>query len=240
MPDVKQRAGMTFVPALLFFTIFIYTASMADVKLATRKKKITKLLTVLKRLFPSPKTALQYSTPWELMVAVQLSAQCTDKKVNEVTAKLFKKYRTLDDYVKAKPKEFEKDIYQTGFYKNKTKNVLAAAKIVKEKWKGKLPRTMAELITIPGVARKTANVILGELYGVSEGITVDTHVRRLTNRWGITDHQDAVKIERDLMELVPKKEWLLFGHRVTYYGREYCSARGHKHESCPLAMIEKL
>ena len=207
---------------------------MGDRKLELRKEKVEKLLVVLKRLFPSPKTALNYTTPWELLVAVQLSAQCTDKKVNEVTGKLFKKYRTLDDYIRARPTEFEKDIFQTGFYRNKTKNILAAARILEEKWHGVLPRTMAELLMIPGVARKTANVVLGELYGVSEGITVDTHVCRLTNRWGLTDHRDAVKIERDLMELLPKKEWLLFGHRVTQYGRVYCSARGHNHTKCPI------
>ena len=207
---------------------------MTDKKLELRAQKIRKILPILKKLYPSPKTALHYSTPWELMVAVQLSAQCTDKKVNEITPKLFKKYKKLEEYVRANPREFEKHIYQTGFYKNKTKNILAAARAVKEKWNGTLPRTMAELITIPGVARKTANVILGELYGVSEGITVDTHVRRLAQRWGLTDHQDAVKIERDLIHLVPKKEWLLFGHRVTYYGREYCSAKRHNHEKCPI------
>lgn len=163
------------------------------------------------------------------MVAVQLSAQCTDKKVNEVTAKLFKKYRTLDDYVKiarlpAGRQEFERDIYQTGFYRNKTKNILAAAKMVKEQWHGKLPRTMAEMLTIPGVARKTANVVLGNVYGVVEGIAVDTHVRRLARQWGLTKHTDPVKIERDLMALFPKKEWLTITYRIIEYGRQYSPA----------------
>jgi len=163
------------------------------------------------------------------MVAVQLSAQCTDKKVNEVTQKLFKKYKTLDDYVRAKPHAFERDIYQTGFYRNKTKNILAAAKIVKEKYKGKIPNTMEEILTLPGVARKTANVVLGNAYGIVEGIAVDTHVKRLTKKFGLTKETDPVKIEHDLMEIIPKKDWLLFTYLIIEFGRMYCPARAHDH-----------
>lgn len=202
-----------------------------------RKKRIAIILRELKRLFPNPSIALHYGDPWELMVAVQLSAQCTDKKVNEVTAKLFKKYRTLDDYVRARPEDFQKDIFQTGFYKNKTKNILAAAKLVKEKWHGRLPRTMKEMLTIPGVARKTANAVLSNAFGIVEGITVDTYVRRLARRWGLTEHSNPVKIERDLMELVPKREWADFSHRVISYGRMYCPSRRHKHNECPLSAL---
>lgn len=188
---------------------------------------------VLTGLFPDPKCALNYSTPFELLVAVILSAQCTDKKVNEVTEKLFKKYRTLGDYVGATQPEFEKDIYSTGFYKNKTKNILAAARAIKKDFAGTVPKTMEEMITIPGVGRKTANVVLGELYGYAEGIAVDTHVIRLTRLLGLTKHRDAVKIERDLMEMVPQKDWVRFSHLLILYGRAYCPAHC-KHADCPL------
>ncbi len=189
---------------------------------------------VLTRLLPDPKCALNYSTPFELLVAVVLSAQCTDKKVNEVTEKLFKKYRTLNDYVNADPRTFEQDIFSTGFYKNKTKNILAAADAVKKDFAGKIPKTMGEMVTIPGVGRKTANVVLGEHYGYAEGIAVDTHVIRLTRLLGLTKHRDAVKIERDLMEIVPKKDWVRFSHLLILYGRAYCPAHC-KHKDCPLA-----
>ncbi|HBB44304.1 MAG: Endonuclease III [Parcubacteria group bacterium GW2011_GWA1_44_13] len=167
--------------------------------------QLPKILRVLTRLFPEPKCALHYKKPFELLVAVILSAQCTDKKVNEVTKELFKKYITLDDYVSAKPNEFEKYIYSTGFYKAKTKNILAAARVIKNNFSGKIPTTMGEMIAIPGVGRKTANVVLGELYGIAEGIAVDTHVIRLSRLLGLTKNKDAVKIERDLVEIVPKK-----------------------------------
>lgn len=189
----------------------------------------------LKKLFPKAGMMLRYRTPWECMVAVQLSAQCTDKKVNEVTATLFKKYRTLDDYLRARPRDFEKDIYQTGFYRNKAKNILAAAKMVKVKWHGTLPRTMEEMLTIPGVARKTANVVLGNVYGVVEGIAVDTHVGRLARQWGLTRHTDSKKIERDLMELFPKREWFALTYRIIEYGRAYSPARKKDHSDEPLA-----
>lgn len=192
----------------------------------------------LKNLFPDAHCVLSYGNTWELLVAVQLSAQCTDKKVNEVVEKLFKKYTTLDDYVKAKPAEFEKDIFQTGFYRNKTKNILAAAKMVKEKFGGEVPKTMQEILTLPGVARKTANVILGNAYGVVEGIAVDTHVMRLSRLWGLTKEKDAVKIERDLMNLLPKEEWFSFTYGAIDYGRKYCTARVRDHSKCPLAKYE--
>lgn len=199
-----------------------------------RAEKAARMLRVLKKLFPKTGMTLRYSNNWELLVAVVLSAQCTDKKVNEVTEKLFKKYRTLDAYVKAKRREFENDIRPTGFYRNKAKNILAAARMVREKFGGRLPRTMEEMIMIPGVARKTANVVLGNAYGVVEGVAVDTHVRRLTRLHGLTDHIDPVKIERDLMQIVPKKEWFLFTYYLIDYGRKYCPARRHDHARCPL------
>ncbi len=200
------------------------------------KKENTKLrsiLRILTKLFPHPRCALRYKKPFELLVAVILSAQCTDKRVNEVTKKLFKKYKTLDDYVFANPTEFEKDIYSTGFYKNKTRNIIAATKAVKKDFKGKIPRTMGEMLIIPGVGRKTANVVLGELYGNTEGIAVDTHIIRLSRLLGLTKHTDASKIERDLMKIVPEKDWVRFSHMLILYGREYCHAHC-KHAHCPL------
>lgn len=205
--------------------------------LAERKKRTQKIIAVLSKLFPNAKIALNYSNNWELLVAVILSAQCTDKKVNEVTAKLFKKYKTLKDYIAADPREFEQDIRSTGFYRNKTKSILAAAKIIKEKYGGKVPNTMPEILEIPGVARKTANVVLGNAYGVVEGIAVDTHVMRLAKKLGLTDKTDPVKIEQDLMAVVPKKDWFEFTYLLIEYGRQICPARKHDCTDHPLSKI---
>lgn len=201
------------------------------------KKKAAKIISVLKKLLPKAKIVLNYSNSWELLVAVVLSAQCTDKKVNEVTERLFKKYRKLEDYVKANPREFEKDIKPTGFYRAKAKNILAAAKVVKEKFHGKLPKTMAEIIAIPGIGRKSANVILGNAYNVVEGIAVDTHVKRLANLLGLSKEKNPEKIEKDLMQIVPKKDWFKITYLLIEYGRKYCPARPHRHELCPLTKI---
>ena len=203
-----------------------------------RKIKVAKVIRALKPLFPKPKIALNYSNNWELFVAVVLSAQCTDKKVNEVAEKLFKKYRKLEDYIKARQKDFEKDIRSTGFYRNKAKNILSAAKELKKRFGGKVPKTMAEMLTLPGIGRKSANVILGNAYGVVEGIAVDTHVIRLSKKLGLTNHDDPVKIERDLMEIVPKKDWFGFTYLLIDYGRKYCPARPHAHEKCPLSKMK--
>jgi len=203
------------------------------------KEKALKIIKVLKRLFPTAKIALNYSNPWELLVAVVLSAQCTDKKVNEVTEKLFKKYKTLDDYIKANPREFEQDIKSTGFYKNKAKNILATARIIKEKFNGRVPKTMGELLTLPGIGRKSANVILENAYGIIEGIAVDTHVRRLAKKLGLTKNTDPDKIEKDLMQIIPKKYWFPFTYWLIEYGRKYCPARPHNHNNCPLKKFEK-
>ncbi|MBI4085179.1 MAG: endonuclease III [Candidatus Liptonbacteria bacterium] len=209
--------------------------TMSPTEIKKRKARAAKIIKALKELFPNPKIALHYSNNWELFVAVVLSAHCTDKKVNEVTEKLFKKYKRLDDYIGARRPEFEKDIKSTGFFRNKAKNILSAAKELKKRFGGKLPKTMSEMLTIPGIGRKSANVILGNAYGVVEGIAVDTHVRRLSKKLGLTAHDDPVKIERDLMEIVPKKDWFKFTYLLIDYGRKYCQARPHKHEKCPLA-----
>ena len=201
---------------------------------ADLKKRATKINRELKKLFPDAKMVLKYKNNWELLVSVILSAECTDKQVNKVTEQLFKKYRKLDDYVKVKPKEFEQDIKSTGFYRNKTKNILAAAKMIKKDFKGKIPKTMEEMLLIPGVARKTANIVLGNAHGVVEGIAVDTHVKRLVNVLGLSDETNPDKIEQDLMQLFPKKEWFHLTYLLIEYGRKYCSARKHDHASCPL------
>jgi endonuclease-3 len=211
---------------------------MTPKKLQERKERLAKLDRALKKLFPHAKTELNFKTPWQMMVAVQLSAQCTDKLVNKVTAELFKKYKTLDDYVHADPLQFTNMIRSVTYANNKARNILAAAKVVKEKFKGKLPKTIEEMTTIPGVGRKTANVVLGEIYGVSEGITVDTHVIRFVNRFDLSDHKkDAVKIEKDLMEIVPKKEWPHITHRIIFYGRYMAPARIHDTSKDPLVKI---
>lgn len=202
-------------------------------KLVDHKQRALTILRKLKKLHPNAGMILKYKNPWELLVAVQLSAQCTDVQVNKVTKKLFKKYKTIADYVKANTETFEKDIYSTGFYKNKTKNILAAAQMIKEKFHGKLPKTMKEMLTIPGVGRKTANVVLGNAYGIVEGIAVDTHVHRLSRLFGLSSEKDSNKVERDLMAILPKKEWFTWTYRMIDYGRKYCTARC-KHTECPL------
>jgi len=199
-----------------------------------RKVRAAKIVKKLRELFPNAKIVLKYSNAWELLVAVRLSAQCTDKKVNEVCAKLFKKYRTLADYVSADQKEFEQDIKPTGFYRAKAKSILEAAKIVKEKFGGKVPDTMEELVTLPGIARKSANVILGNAFGKVEGIAVDTHVMRLSQKLGLTDHKEPVKIEQDLMKLLPKKDWFFLTYGLIEYGRHICPARRHDCANHPL------
>ena len=212
--------------------------TLSPKNLEARKKKAAKIVNELKKLLPDAKIVLNYANNWELLVAVMLSAQCTDKKVNEVTQKLFKRYRTLEDYVKADPRKFEQDIKPTGFYRQKTKNILSSARIIKEKFGGEVPHTMEELLALPGVARKTANIVLGNAYGIVEGIAVDTHVIRLSRLLGLTDETNPDKIERDLMQILPREEWFDFTYTLIDYGRKYCPARRHNHATCPLSRID--
>jgi len=200
----------------------------------TKKQRVVIIIQTLSALFPKAKIMLHYSNSWELLVAVILSAQCTDKMVNRVTQNLFQKYKTLDDYVKANRSEFEKDIFMTGFYRMKTKHILETATLIQQQFQGVVPRTIEKMITLPGVGRKTANVVLGNAYGVIEGIAVDTHVKRLAKRLKLTKHTDPEKIERDLMKCVPKSMWLRFTYLLIEYGRAYCIARKHNHAACPL------
>lgn len=202
-----------------------------------RKKRAQKILAELIKLFPNSHIELNYGNNWELLVAVMLSAQCTDKTVNKVTEKLFKKYTTLDDYADADPRIFEKDIHSTGFYKNKTKNILATAKKLRNDFGGEVPQTMKDMLTLPGVARKTANIVLAHAYGVVEGIAVDTHVKRLAQKFGLTSHRNPDKIEKDLMSIFPAKEWSAVNHRFVLYGRYICPARKHDCTKHPLTKI---
>jgi endonuclease III len=203
-----------------------------------RNKQGAKNITArLKKTYPRAKIALTFSNNWELLVAVILSAQCTDKKVNEITASLFKKYRRLEDYVRARPREFEPAIMSTGLYRAKAKNILATAKIVQEKFGGHVPRTMEEILTLPGVARKTANVVLGNAYGVVEGIAVDTHVRRLAQRLGLTNNENPKKIEQDLMRLIPKKDWFRLTYLLIDHGRAVCTAKSPRCDVCPIQKL---
>ncbi len=207
-----------------------------------RKSRLAKLDRVLKKLYPDATIELSYNSPWELLVAVQLSAQSTDKGVNKITEKLFKKYTTVGAYVQAgKTKKgvraFERDIFASGFYRAKTKNILGAAKMIHEQFGGEVPRTMQAMLTLPGVARKTATVVLKEAYGVVAGITVDTHVIRFAQRFDLSDYTDAVRIEKDLMLLVPKKEWGHITHRIIHYGRYLAPARPYDTMHDPLVKI---
>ncbi len=197
-------------------------------------EKAARIYKVLQNLYPDPHTPLNHSNPWELYVAVALSAQQTDTGVNLVTADLFKKYKTLDDYRKVSLEEFEQDVRKINFYKNKAKSIKKAADIVAEKYNGQMPQTMEELIELPFIGRKTANVILQEAFGKNEGVVVDTHVIRLANLFGLTEHKkDPVKIEQDLMEILPREWWHNFALGLILYGRQYCTARC-KHTDCPL------
>jgi endonuclease-3 len=205
--------------------------------LQQKKLKARKMLKKLKELFPSVKSALDYSNDWEFLVAVMMSAQTTDKQVNKVTKILFKKYPLLDDYVEASLKDFSKDISSVNFFNNKAKHILATAKIIGGKYRGQLPATLSELITLPGVGRKTANVIIGNIFNKPEGIAVDTHVIRLSRLYGLTENSDPVKIEQALMQIIPKKDWTDFTHLMIEYGRMYCPARRHHHELCPLNQL---
>lgn len=191
------------------------------------------IISMLRRLIPEPKIALTYSNPWELFVAVVLSAQTTDKKVNEVTQTLFKKYPSFQDYLKATPEQFAQDIRQIGLNRGKAKNILASAKIINNDYGGEIPDTMDDLIKLPGVGRKTANILLSNIYDKQVGIAVDTHVKRLSNLWGLSKESDPNKIEKDLMEIVPKREWKEFSYLLIAYGRTYCKAFC-KHVECPL------
>jgi endonuclease-3 len=198
------------------------------------RSQIQKIMDTLGELYPKAKYDLHFSTPVELLVATQLAAQCTDERVNVVTAALFLKYRSAKDFATARQEELEEDIRPTGFYHNKAKHIRAACQYLLEFHGGEVPQTLAEMVKIPGVGRKTASVILGNAFGISEGFIVDTHVGRLVRRFGWTQQKDAVKVEQDLMQLVPSQEWLSLAHRIILHGRTICTARNPLCARCAL------
>ena len=194
-----------------------------------------KIVAALARTHPDAKCALVHSNALELLVATILSAQCTDVRVNLVTHELFKKYKTAADYANADPKTLEQEIRSTGFFRNKAKSLIGMGKLLVEKFGGEVPSTMEELLELPGVARKTANVVLGTWFGKATGVVVDTHVARLARRMGLTRQDDPKKIEQDLMKLIPQKDWIDFSHRMIWHGRKVCGARTPKCDLCTLA-----
>lgn len=223
-----------------------------------KKSRIAQILAILKKTYPDAKIALKYSNDWELLVATILSAQCTDKKVNEVTDKLFQKYKTLDDYCRAELRDFEQDVKSTGFFRNKAKAILFDAHTIKNRYNGHVPNRMTHLTNLPGVARKTANIVLGNAFGIVEGIAVDTHVQRLSQRLRLvnmdtiagkktevfmregkevvdyTKEADPNKIEKELMQVIPKEDWFKFTYMVIDHGRAICKAQNPDCPNCPL------
>lgn len=201
------------------------------------KERTEQIIKLLKRAHPDAHCALNHSSAFELLIATILSAQCTDERVNIVTADLFRKYRRPEDYLKVPAVELQQDVRTTGFFRNKTKSIQGACKMLVEEFGGEVPKTMDELLKLPGVARKTANVVLGVAYGIAAGVVVDTHVSRLSQRLRLTKHKDAGKIEQDLMKLVPRKDWIIFSHLLIFHGRRVCNARRPLCEEC---VVEKL
>ena len=201
------------------------------------KERTEQIIKLLKRAHPDAHCALNHSSAFELLIATILSAQCTDERVNIVTADLFRKYRRPEDYLKVPALELQQDVRTTGFFRNKTKSIQGACKMLVEEFGSEVPRTMDELLRLPGVARKTANVVLGVAYGIAAGVVVDTHVSRLSQRLRLTKQKDPGKIEEDLIELVPRKDWILFSHLLIFHGRRVCKARRPLCEEC---VVEKL
>ncbi len=201
------------------------------------KQRTEKIIELLEKQYPNAKTALNYTNPLEILVATMLSAQTTDVQVNIVTQKLFKKYHTPEDYANANIKELEQDIRSTGFYHNKAKNLQKCCQLLVEKYHSQVPKTMEELLTLSGVARKTANIVLYNAYGTIAGIAVDTHVRRLTDRLGLTEQKDQDKIEQDLMQLTPKEKWMKLTDLLIFHGRQVCMAKKPNCAGCVLNKI---
>jgi len=202
-----------------------------------KTEHIQELITRLSAHYPDARTALDFSTPLEILVAIILSAQCTDERVNLVTAQLFKKYRKAEDYYRVPQEELEKDIHSTGFFRNKAKSIQGATRMIVERFGNSFPNTMETLLELPGVARKTANCVLGNAFGITSGVVVDTHVLRVSARLGLTKEKDPEKVERDLMALVPKERWIDFSHWIINHGRALCKARKPKCGECFLSDI---
>ncbi len=198
------------------------------------KAKVSEILSVLENAYPRSRTSLQYKNPLQILIATILSAQCTDAKVNEITPSLFKKYPTVKDFAEAEREKLEHEIHSTGFYRNKTKSILGAANKIVKDFNGYVPDSMKDLLTLPGVARKTANIVLSSGFGKSEGIAVDTHVKRISGRLGFSSEKDPEKIEQDLLAIIPKKDWLDFNYILVNHGRMICQARKPRCAECPV------
>jgi endonuclease-3 len=204
---------------------------------AERRARFEEIYKILDRAYPDATCALRHESPWQLLVATILSAQCTDKRVNEVTPGLFAKYPTMQDFAAVRPEVLANDIRSTGFFNNKAKSIVGAAKTVLNDFGGEVPRTLEEMLTIPGAARKTSNVVLGTAYGIPSGVVVDTHVQRISKRLDFTKQTDPVKIEVDLAKIVPKDRWILFAHQIILHGRALCIARHPRCAECPLEKL---
>jgi endonuclease III len=201
---------------------------------AQEKRYAARVNQTLGRVYPDARCSLDFDGPLELLVATILSAQCTDKRVNEVTKTLFRKYQSAADYAAAPPAQLEADIQSTGFFRNKTKSIQACCRAMIERFDGQVPQDMDALVHMPGIGRKTANVILGTAFGITSGIAVDTHVGRVSRRLGLSAEKDPVKVERDLMDRLPKEQWTAFSHRMILHGRTVCAARSPRCDECPL------
>lgn len=201
------------------------------------RERLKKIFTALDQMFPQAECALTHDNPFQLLVATILSAQCTDERVNKVTPGLFSKFSTAQDFAAVRPEVLENEIRSTGFFRNKTKNIIGAAQKIVSDFGGQVPRTMEEMLTLPGVARKTANVVLGTAFGISSGVVVDTHVFRISHRLRLSDQNTPEKVEQDLIKLVPRERWISFGHQVIWFGRKVCDARKPLCSDCPLETI---
>jgi len=204
---------------------------------AERKARVVQILAGLDRMYPNVTCALHHNDAWQLLVATILSAQCTDKRVNEVTPGLFKKYPTIQDFAAAKQDELAQDIRSTGFFNNKAKSVIGAARKILSDFGGEIPRDIDKLLTVPGAARKTANVVLGTAFGIASGVVVDTHVQRISQRLDLTKESEPVKIEKDLMKIIPQERWILFSHQIIHHGRALCVARKPRCAECELNQL---
>jgi len=191
----------------------------------TNPKRVRAILEKLDAAYPAATCALAHDNPFQLLISTILSAQCTDVRVNQVTQTLYKKYPSPQAFAHANPRELEQDIRPTGFFRNKTKSIIGASKVILDTFGGVVPRTMEEILTLPGVARKTANVVLGTAYGIASGVVVDTHVQRLSRRLDLSRNEDPKKIEQDLMKIIPQEKWILFSHQLIWHGRKVCQAR---------------
>jgi len=203
----------------------------------TNPQRVSAILQKLDEAYPNVTCALEHHTPFQLLISTILSAQCTDERVNQVTKTLFVKYPTPKDFAYTNPGELEQDIRPTGFFRNKTKPIMGASRKIVEEFRGEVPRTMEELLSLPGVARKTANVVLGTAFGIAVGVVVDTHVIRLSNRLDLSRNTDPKKIEQDLMQVIPREKWILFSHQLIWHGRKICQARKPKCAECNLEAL---